>query len=290
MASLTSEEKAEKGNPKLDANKIPRIDNDLYDEQAANWWSDDGVGAMLRYISTPWRRPYFQRVLEKQLDDFRGKCLLDVGCGGGILSEDFAVMGFAVTGLDPSGKLLDAARNHALANGLRIDYQAGYGHDLPFDNNTFDIVACCDALEHIENWQAVIGEIVRVLKDDGIFLFDTINRTTMSKIFLIKLAQEWRFTRFLPPNLHVWEMFIKPEELKGCFECYGLQAKDIRGTHPGNPLPVLISAHQYNSGKLSVTEFAKRISPVEGPDMAGFYMGYAVKSAFKRCRRPSPRD
>jgi 2-polyprenyl-6-hydroxyphenyl methylase/3-demethylubiquinone-9 3-methyltransferase len=280
--SYLPKDKAQSTNKKrryevMTVDKTLRIDNDLYSEMSSTWWSDDGVGAMLRQISTPWRLPYFQRVLTGQLSDNSGKCLLDVGCGGGILAEEFAAMGFAVTGLDPSEKLLDAARDHANANGLSIDYQAGYGHELPYEDESFDIVACCDTLEHIENWDAVIGEIARVLKNNGLFLFDTINRTIISKIFLIKMAQEWKFTRFLPPNLHDWQMFIKPQELQSAIERFGLRQKEIKGTQPANPIPVALSAHQYNTGKMSLTEFAKRISPRQGSDMAGFYMGYATK-------------
>ena len=174
----------------MKACKIHAIDNTLYDDESANWWSENGIGAMLRHISSPWRLPYFRRVLERQSENLPGRRLLDVGCGGGILAEDFAGMGFQVTGLDPSRRQLDVAREHAADNGLHIDYQKGHGHKLPFGDQAFDIVACCDTLEHIDNWDAVIGEIARVLKNRGLFLFDTINRTVMSKIFLIKMAQQ----------------------------------------------------------------------------------------------------
>jgi 2-polyprenyl-6-hydroxyphenyl methylase/3-demethylubiquinone-9 3-methyltransferase len=132
-------------------------------------------------------------------------------------------------------------------------------------------------LEHIQNWDAVIAEITRVLKDDGIFLFDTINRTVLSKLFIIKMAQHWQMTRFLPQRLHVWEMFIKPEELKNSLERHGLHQKDSKGTKPTNPLPVLHSAYNFNRGKLSIFELAERLRPSEGSDLSSFYMGYAVK-------------
>lgn len=263
----------------MKACKIPVIDNTLYDEESTIWWSDDGIGAMLRYISSPWRLPYFRSVLERQSENLPGRCLLDVGCGGGILTEEFAGMGFEVTGLDPSERLLEVAREHATANGLNIDYQEGYGHKLPFEDQTFDIVACCDVLEHIKNWDAVIDEIARVLKNKGIFLFDTINRTVMSKIFLIKMAQQWKYTRFLPSLLHTWEMFIKPQELKNSLDRYGLHLIDVKGTKPANPISIMISAHRFNRGKLSVFDFARRLSPAEGPDLNGFYMGYALNDS-----------
>jgi 2-polyprenyl-6-hydroxyphenyl methylase/3-demethylubiquinone-9 3-methyltransferase len=257
-----------------------RIDNDIYDRMSDLWWSEHGFAALLRHVSNPWRVPYFQRVLFDELNIVpRGKPALDIGCGGGVLAEEFAAMGFAVFGIDPSQRSIEVARAHGEHCGLKIDYRRGHGGDLPFENGTFDIVYCCDVLEHVEDWDSVIGEAARVLKTGGVFFYDTINRTTTSKIVFIKMGQEWRFTRYLPPNLHAWEMFITPEELTASMERYGLLNKDIKGTKPaGNPLKIVMKLRQYNKGRMTAAELVDCIGKTqEGPDIGGIYMGYAVK-------------
>ncbi len=159
---------------------------------------------------------------------------------------------------------------------MQIDYRLGYGDRLPFENETFEVVYCCDVLEHIPNWDAVIGEIARVLKQNGVFFYDTINRTTFSKLVVIKMAQEWSLTRFFPTNVHVWEMFIKPEELTKSLEQHGLRNQDLRGTNLGNPVRMLSAMRQYKTGRISGSEFGRRIGFREGANMAGSYMGYAL--------------
>ena len=272
----------------MDSMTRAAIDNDVFDHLSDGWWSDHTFAGLLKHVTNPWRVPYFKRTLTQGLAiDPEGKKALDVGCGGGILAEEFATMGFHVMGVDPSCTSLEAAREHAAQGDLKIDYRTGYGDKLPFENETFEVVFCCDVLEHIHGWDNVIGEVARVLKGGGAFFYDTINRTPFSKITLIKLAQEWKFTRFLPPNLHAWEMFIRPEELMASFERHGLQHKEIKGTKPANALRIIMAMRQYKKGKISPAEFGQRTHAQEGPNTGGFYMGYAIKAS---CSKPSLAD
>ena len=94
----------------------------------------------------------------------------DIGCGGGVPAEEFAVLGFRVTGVDTSEISRAAARNHASARRLSIDYRTGSGDLLSFGNESFDVVSCNDVPEHIHNRDAVIAEVARVIKPGGIFL------------------------------------------------------------------------------------------------------------------------
>jgi 2-polyprenyl-6-hydroxyphenyl methylase/3-demethylubiquinone-9 3-methyltransferase len=262
----------------MDSVSTPRIDNDVFDRLSDGWWSEDTFAALLKNVANPWRIPYFQRTLSEELSiEPKTKRALDVGCGGGIIAEEFARTGLDVTGIDPSGSSIEAARKHAASGGLKIDYRMACGDDIPFGNETFDVVFCCDVLDHIFNWDKVIAEIARVLKRSGVFFFDTINRTTFSKIVFIKLAQEWKFTRFFPPNLHAWEMFITPEELKGSLARHGFKRMEVKGTKPVNPIQMFKTMRQYKKGKISPTEFGKRTGAQEGTNIDGLYMGYAVK-------------
>ncbi|RKH85519.1 3-demethylubiquinone-9 3-O-methyltransferase, partial [Corallococcus praedator] len=157
----------------------------------------------------PARMGYFNRILREQYVDLRNTTLLDVGCGGGILAEAFAELGMRVTGIDPSASSVETARRHAPQQKLTIDYWIGSGESLPFADASFDCVSCCDVLEHVQDVDAVLAEISRVLKPGGLFLYDTINRTWLSWLFLIKIAQDWKRWAFMEPNQHVYGRFIK---------------------------------------------------------------------------------
>lgn len=124
----------------------------------------------------------------------------------------------------------------------------------------------------------MIGEIARVLKPDGVFLYDTINRTALSKVLAIQVAQEWALTRFFPPNVHAWEMFIKPYELRASIERHGLRHQEIRGTKlAANPVRLIRAARAYRRRTISATEFGHRIGIQEGANVSVSYMGYARK-------------
>lgn len=263
------------------ARSSSQIDNDVYDQLADTWWDDNGLLNILKSFLNPWRVSYFRRILTQLHIDPKGKRALDLGCGGGLLAEEFAAMGFAVSGIDPSNASLAVARAHAVQNGLQIDYRFGYGDKLPFANEMFEVVYCCDVLEHLPNWDTAIGELARVLKPNGVLLYDTINRTVFSNVVAIKLAQQWSYTRFLPTNLHVWQMFITPAELRASLVRHGLHPKDTRGTsfsvQPVRTLRAIRAIRQYKTARISGGEFGKRIGLQEGPNTAGNYMGFAMK-------------
>lgn len=226
----------------------------------------------------PWRVPFFKRVLAQWKSQPHGMRTLEIGCGGGLLTEEISAWGVALTALDLSMPSVKAARAHARANGMEINYHCAVGQQLPFADETFELVFCCDTLEHIQNWDAVIGEVARVLRPRGLFFFDTINRTLSSKILSIKMAMEWKWTRFEPPNTHVWEMFIKPEELQQSLSRHGMRMKEMAGTAPkGNPLQTLFWTHQYHAKRITLLEFARRVSLQEGGVLSGSYMGCAYK-------------
>lgn len=256
-----------------------QIDNDLYDRLADTWWRETGFLNLLQTTLNPWRVPYFKRILSQLQIDPRGARALDVGCGGGLLAEELAAMGFAVSGIDPSARSLEIARAHAAQENLQIEYQLGCGHDLPFGNESFDVAFCCDVLEHVADWDAVIRDIARVLRDGGLLMYDTINRTFASKLRSIYIAQEWKWTRYAPPDTHVWEMFITPDEIAESFQRHGLVPKEVTGTaEKGNPFHALWLVRQYSQGKISSVEFGRGIDMTEGPVLSGSYMGYALKS------------
>ena len=257
------------------------VDNELYNRLSDTWWDENQVlGGTLRIWLGPVRFGYFQRVLmDKRKMDPQGKKVLDVGCGGGLLAEEFArLLGCQVTGIDPSEPSLATARKHAQQSGLDITYQSGVGEHLPFADACFDVVVCCDVLEHVNDVAQVIQEISRVLIPGGIFFYDTINRTLFTKLVHIKIAQEWQSTSFMPPYLHDWKMFIKPQELLLCMQRYHLQNQEMKGMNPrAHPLATIDMFLRRKRGQMTFAEMGKRMNFQESKDLSGSYMGYALK-------------
>jgi 2-polyprenyl-6-hydroxyphenyl methylase/3-demethylubiquinone-9 3-methyltransferase len=164
--------------------------------------------------------------------------------------------------------------------GLMIDYHQGTGESIPYADNTFPVVYCCDVLEHVRDLPKVISEIYRVTKPGGYFFFDTLNRTVVSKLVAIKIWQEWKSTAFMPPRLHEWKMFIRPDELKGQLTKTGFEFKEFRGTSPNVSIPRMISLlRKRASGKIGYKELGQNFILVESDDLNVLYMGYAVKPA-----------
>lgn len=256
-----------------------KIDNHLYDSSAKNWWGADSDMLLLKNSVNPVRVPYFDKILDEQLTDNRHSYkALEVGCGGGYLTEEIAKMGFQTWGIDPSSNVLEVASEHAKKQLLTIEYIQGRGEELPFEDAFFDIVFCCDVLEHVEDVDMTLQEISRVLKSGGIFLFDTINRTWISWLLMIKVLQDWPILSFMPPRLHVWEMFIKPHELSTTMDKYQLHSEEYCGMSPKrNPLNLFINIIRFKSGLLSFHELSKVIELKKSHDLNVSYMGYAKK-------------
>ncbi len=255
------------------------VDNQLYDRLADTWWNDDSVLSLLRTSINPARFGYMRRVLVDELGiDPRGMNALDVGSGGGLLAEEFARLGFRVTGLDPSAESVEAARAHAAQEGLDIEYKVGAGEQLPFPDESFDIAYCCDVLEHVDDLGRVLAETSRVLKPGGTYLYDTINRTRRSKLVLIKLMQEWGATALMEPNLHDWDMFIRPRDLVAAMARAGLENHDIVGIGPArNPVSLVMDMRRRARGDMTYGEFGARNKFRETRDTSLLYAGHAHK-------------
>jgi 2-polyprenyl-6-hydroxyphenyl methylase/3-demethylubiquinone-9 3-methyltransferase len=254
------------------------VDNTIYDRMADSWWEESGFLHMLAALN-PARFGYMRRVLTEELHLAPvGLRALDIGCGGGLLAEEFARLGCAVVGVDPSEESLAAARTHAASQGLAIEYQCATGEALPFADESFDIVYCCDVLEHVTDLMQVIAETARVLRPGGTYLYDTINRTPQSRLIVIKLLQEWRWTALMPPRLHDWRMFIRPAELRRALEHHDLVPGGLTGLKPrANPLRLVRALRQRKRGLLSYASAAREMDLGESPDTSVSYIGYARK-------------
>ena len=264
----------------LEVLQLP-IDNDVYNRMGEGWWEEENPLNVLHGSITPGRFGYFCEVLTNRLGlDPRDIRALDIGCGGGFLAEEFARLGCQVVGVDPSAVSIETARRHAGATGLDVDYRVGTGEQLPVADGEFDLAYCCDVLEHVADLDAVISETARVLNPEGIFLFDTINRTQASKLLAIKVMQEWRLTRCIDAAIHEWTMFITPKELVVILGRHGLRIGEIVGLGSrSRKALVLLNLIRANRGRISYGELSRRLDAGRIRSTSLSYMGYATKTA-----------
>jgi 2-polyprenyl-6-hydroxyphenyl methylase/3-demethylubiquinone-9 3-methyltransferase len=255
------------------------VDNALYNRPGDLWWDDAQPLAILRTLLNPARLASLRTALAACGLDPHGLATLDVGCGGGLLAEELARLGCVVTGVDLSEPSLAVARAHAVRSGLAITYVAALAERLPFADASFRLVSCCDVLEHLDDPDAALAEIARVLAPGGVFFYDTPNRTLLSWVVLIELAQRVPVTRIAPPNLHDWRRFLRPAELRRALVRHGLTPRDETGLLPrGHPLAALRAIQACHRGAISFAELGRRLTLSPSRIRAIAYMGHAVKS------------
>jgi 2-polyprenyl-6-hydroxyphenyl methylase/3-demethylubiquinone-9 3-methyltransferase len=171
-----------------------------------SWW--DGLQRFQRLLANEVhpRLVYFNRVNP----DWFGLDVLDLGCGCGFMAEAISRLGAIVIGIDPNVASLDSARTHARGQNLGIEYREGFGEAIPLAEKSVDRVVCVDVLEHVEDLRRVLSEVRRVLRPGGLFFFDTINRTLLSRLLTVTIAET---LSIIPRGTHDPRKFVRPEEL-----------------------------------------------------------------------------
>ncbi|MBF0249653.1 MAG: bifunctional 2-polyprenyl-6-hydroxyphenol methylase/3-demethylubiquinol 3-O-methyltransferase UbiG [Alphaproteobacteria bacterium] len=158
---------------------------------------------------------------------FAGLDFLDVGCGGGLLSEPMARLGAKMTSIDAGAKNVEIAKIHAAKSGLDIDYRNVLPEDLAAEGKRFDVVLNMEVIEHVADPQAFMAASAMVMKPDGAMVLSTINRNLKS-LLMAKIGAEY-VLRWLPAGTHDWKKFFKPSELARLARAQGLEFTDIRG-------------------------------------------------------------
>lgn len=203
-----------------------------FDALAGRWWDPDGPMKPLHRMNplrTGWIAERLARHHGRDLaapESLAGLTLLDVGCGAGLASEALARRGAVVTGLDAAGGALEAARAHAAAGGLAIDYREGLPEDLP-EGRTFDAVIALEVIEHVADHAAFLAALARATAPGGLVFLSTLNRTPRA-FLMAKLGAEY-LLRMLPVGTHDWKMFVTPSELGAGLRGAGLAVADIAG-------------------------------------------------------------
>jgi len=204
-----------------------------FSAMAAEWWNPRGKMAPLHKFN-PVRLAYIRDLAcrhfdrdAKRLDCLQGLRILDIGCGGGILSEPLARLGANVVGADPSTANIEAAKVHAVQSRLAIDYRATTAEALADTGERFDLVLAMEVVEHVADVMLFVARCAEMVNPGAVMIAATINRTFKS--FALAIVGAEYVLRWLPPGTHQWEKFVTPNELEIALEKGGLSVIDERG-------------------------------------------------------------
>lgn len=204
-----------------------------FEAMAAEWWDPKGKFKPLHMLN-PVRLDYIAGQIaaefardRRSLRPFEGLRLLDIGCGGGLVSEPMARLGAGVTGADAAEGNIRIARLHAEQSGLKIDYRATTAEALLDAGERFDVVLALEIVEHVADPQAFVTTCARLLRPGGLLVASTLNRTPQSFAAAI-VGAEW-VMRWLPRGTHDWRRFIRPDDLAGMFAAAGVRVVDRAG-------------------------------------------------------------
>ena len=195
---------------------------DKFSQLAHRWWDPNSEFKPLHEIN-PLRVEWIDGHA-----GLAGKKVLDIGCGGGLLSEALAKEGAQVTAIDLAPELVKVARLHGLESGVQVDYRVQAAEDLAAEQpGAFDVVTCMEMLEHVPDPGAIIAACQRLLKPGGKLFLSTINRTPAA--FAVAVVGAEYIARLLPKGTHHYQEFIKPAELGAWLREAGLQLQDVSG-------------------------------------------------------------
>jgi len=200
---------------------------------ADTWWDPAGQMGMLHKLN-PVRIGFIKDAAcrrfgrdGKRIDCLAGLRVLDIGCGGGILSEPMARLGAAVVGADPAEANVEAARVHAAREGLAIDYRSTTAEALADQGERFDVVLAMEVVEHVADLNLFVGRCAEMVKPGGLMVVATLNRTIKS--FALAIVGAEYVLRWLPRGTHQWDKFVTPNELEIALEKSGLTVTEETG-------------------------------------------------------------
>mgnify|MGYP000144063462 CR=1 FL=1 len=210
-----------------------------FSAMAAEWWDPTGKFKPLHRFN-PVRLAYIKQEVcqkfgrdPKATDAFKGLRLLDIGCGGGLLSEPMARLGAEVVGADPSQTNIEVAKLHMQASGLTIDYRAETAEALAAAGETFDVVLNMEVVEHVADVPLFLEATSSMVRPGGLMFVATINRTL--KAYALAIVGAEYVLRWLPKGTHSYEKLVRPEEIEGPLQAAGLSVVDRSGVSY-NPL------------------------------------------------------
>jgi 2-polyprenyl-6-hydroxyphenyl methylase/3-demethylubiquinone-9 3-methyltransferase len=210
-----------------------------------------------------------------------GKRALAVGAGRGLLARELARLGFAVSAQEINPAVGWLGQQAAAREGLTIDYEIGEAGRLPYADQSFDVGYWADTLEVTPDLDTVLAEGARVLRPGGVFIYDTVARTRLSRLIYLGVMQSWRWTRIAPAGRYAWERLRDPDELAHKLARHGLRNEEIRGFLPANPVRMVQATRRARHGDIGDAELADlagmRLAPAgKRPDVT--YLGFAIRT------------
>ena len=201
---------------------VSQAELDKFNSLASRWWDPQGPQKALHALNPARLRYVADRVA------LRDATVLDVGCGGGLLSEALAAEGARVTAIDLAPDLLKVARLHGLESGVQVDYRQQSVESLAAERpGSFDAITCMELLEHVPDPVSVVAACATLLKPGGRLFLSTLNRTPAA--FALAIVGAEYVARMLPKGTHRYRDFIRPSELAGWLRGQGLQLEDVSG-------------------------------------------------------------
>lgn len=221
------------GTTETPGDNVDQREIDQFARQSADWWNPNGAFRPLHQIG-PARLQFIRDTALRHfatarpgVRPLRDLTCLDIGCGGGLISEPLARMGGHVSAIDPAPENIAAARHHAEAGGLEIAYRACTAETLVAESRHFDLVVCLEVIEHVPQPDQFVATVAKLVRPGGLLIMSTINRTPQAYALAI-IGAEY-ILRWLPAGTHQWDKFVRPSELKRSMEAAGLGEVSTKG-------------------------------------------------------------
>jgi 2-polyprenyl-6-hydroxyphenyl methylase/3-demethylubiquinone-9 3-methyltransferase len=216
-----------------DNRTVDQAEVDRFSRLAAEWWNPTGKFKPL-HVFNPVRLGYIRETLVRQFDrdartarPFSGLRIVDIGCGGGLLSEPLARLGADVTGIDPSDTNIAVARLHAEQAGVAVDYRATTAEALQAAGERYDVVLAMEVVEHVSDVPEFLAVCADLVRPGGLLLVATINRTP--KAFALAIVGAEYVLGWLPKGTHQYDRLVRPEEITRPLDEKGFDVLDTRG-------------------------------------------------------------
>lgn len=218
---------------KARAASVDTAEVERFSRHAADWWDARGPMAALHKFN-PVRLAYIRDQAARRFDRdpkklgcLKGIRMLDIGCGGGILSEPLARLGADMVGADPAEENIAAAQAHAVEMGVAVDYRATTAEELAAAGERFDVVLAMEVVEHVTDMAAFVATCAAMVKPGGLMIAATLNRTLKS--FALAIVGAEYVLRWVPRGTHRWDKFVTPQELENAIESAGMRVTGERG-------------------------------------------------------------
>jgi 2-polyprenyl-6-hydroxyphenyl methylase/3-demethylubiquinone-9 3-methyltransferase len=209
-------------------NTVESIEIDKFDKISESWWDPEGPFRPLHQIN-PIRLEYITDQIHSHFNvtNIKNLEIIDIGCGGGLISEPLSRKGAIVTGIDAGSKNIDVAKYHATQSKLNITYLNTTSEEMASNIQAFDVVLALEIIEHVNNIPLFLQSCAQLVKPGGLLIISTINRTPKS--FLTAIIGAEYILRWLPRGTHDWSKFIKPSEIIDWLDTYNMSPIDIKG-------------------------------------------------------------